>query len=94
MTTLNWPVKDSLEVLDYAIDWSSRLGDDTIASSTFSVISGGLVIDSQDNTTTHSLVWLSGGTVGQTAKIACLVVTAEGREFREVIGVPVVNRAA
>ena len=89
-----WPPKDPDEVLDYEIDWSDpdapRLATgDTIASSTWlagdplsqtwPAETGWLVKDSDTTTTTKSIIWLSGGTLGETYALTCRITTAQGR---------------
>jgi hypothetical protein len=77
---LQFPVKDPDEVLDYTVDWSARLDDDTISTSDFTLTTAaGVVIDSDSNTTTTTTVWLSGGTAGEQAEILNRITTAAGR---------------
>lgn len=91
---LTWPAKDPDEVLDYQVDWTDKLAGDTIATSAFTVVSaGGVVIDSQSNTTALSKVWLSGGTTGATAILQCRIATAGGRTFEETIALPIQSSA-
>lgn len=71
-------LKDPDAVLDYQIDWSTWLGSDTIASSSW-VIPTGITEDSDSNTTTTATVWLSGGTAGTTYTVTNRIVTAGGR---------------
>lgn len=71
-------LKDPESVLDYQIDWSTWLGSDTIASSSW-VIPTGITEDSDSNTTTTATVWLSGGTAGTTYTVTNRIVTAGGR---------------
>lgn len=71
-------LKDPNAVLDYQIDWSTWLGSDTIASSSW-VIPTGITEDSDSNTTTTATVWLSGGTAGTTYTVTNRIVTAGGR---------------
>lgn len=84
---LNWPAKDANEVADYSIDFSDRLGDDTIASATFSLATAaGLTIDSsEDDEDSIATVWLSAGTAGSKGKILCRVTTTDGRTFDETV---------
>lgn len=79
MTTQTWPFKDPDEVLDYSIDWTKRLDGDTIASSTFFVADGTIVIDSNTFTATGTTVWLSGGTLDETNTITNRIMTAGTR---------------
>ncbi len=71
-------IKDPDSVLDYTIDWSAWLGDDTIATSTF-LVSDGLTKNSDSKTTTMTLVWLSGGTAGNNYSVTNRIVTSSGR---------------
>jgi hypothetical protein len=71
--------KDPDAVLDYEIDWSAWLGEDTITASTFTVDTG-LTEDSESNDTTAATVWLSGGTVGARYLVTNHITTAAGRQ--------------
>jgi hypothetical protein len=69
--------KDPGEELDYVIDWSDWLdteNSEEIFSSSFNV-EAGLTKDSQDSTTTTSIVWLSGGSAGEEYRVECTIVT-------------------
>ncbi len=94
--SLKWPIKDINEKLDYGVDWSKRLKvGETIVTSTFSVLSGGLTKVSEDYNNTESLVRLEGGTAGLTAKLVCEITTSATppRTYRVDIQLPIVNRA-
>lgn len=84
-------VKDPSAILDYAIDWSTWLGSDTIATSTWSA-SAGITINSNTNTTTRATVWLSGGTAGNTYQLTNTITTAGGRTDQRTIAVEVKDR--
>lgn len=87
---LAWPEKDANEVLDYAIDFSERLGDDSLSSATFSLTTAaGLTIDSSSTDDCLAIVWLSSGTEGSKAKILCRVVTSDGRTMDETVSLVV-----
>ena len=78
-----WPKKDPDEILDYVVDWASKrlkVGE-TLASSTFTVVSGDVVIASQTFSAGFSTVWLSGGTNGTISKIINRVTTNQGRTY-------------
>lgn len=79
----SWPAKAPDEVLDYKVDWSARLADDTIESSEWSIILGDVVINSNSFTTTTATVWLSAGTTG-IARVKNKITTAVGRVITEV----------
>jgi hypothetical protein len=91
MTASNQFVKDPSAVLDYAWDWATWLGVDTIAESTVTAGSG-LTLDSSSNTTTKVTAWLSGGTAGVEYDVTCRVVTAGGRTDERTIAVRVEER--
>ena len=79
MTTVPFArTKDPQARLDWRVDWSEWLGDDTIATSSFAVETG-LTKDSEDNDTTTATVWLSGGTAGERYTVTNHIVTAGGR---------------
>jgi len=73
-------VKDPDSVEDFSRDWTAYLSDDsdTISTSTWSVASGSVVIDSSSNTTTKANVWLSGDP-GSVSEVRNRIVTAQGR---------------
>ena len=76
---VRWDPKDPDEVLDYDIDWSTRLATgDEIATSTWTVPSG-LTKGSDYVNGTKSVVWLSGGTLGETYPCLCRITTVDGR---------------
>ena len=72
-------LKDPQSVLDYAIDWSSWLGADTITVSAW-VPQTGITIDSDTKTDTTTTVWLSGGTDRESYRVTNHITTAAGRE--------------
>ena len=86
-----WPFKDPDEVLDYEVDWSARLGTDTISSVTWTVPAG---LTKEDEAATGDIVsvWLSGGSEGQSYNIGCRVVTSGGRTHDETFVLPVRSR--
>lgn len=73
-------VKDPDAVLDFPIsyaDWLTDIGD-TYNSHTVET-TGGLVVDSSTQDAGVITVWLSGGTVGETATFTVRIVTTGGR---------------
>ena len=87
---LTWPSKDPDEVLDYSIDWSARMANDSIVASSFIVAPGAnvaIVANSYSNTMTT--VWLAAGTAGRVAKVTNHVVTAAGREFDQSVSLTI-----
>lgn len=76
----NWPNKDPDDELDYVVDWSQWLGEDTIVSAAWSISpSGALALERQSETDDKATVWLSGGEVGSTYEVTCQITTAAGR---------------
>lgn len=94
MAFLKWPDKDPDEVLDYVIDWTERLGDDEIVSSTWiiaPVTTSPLTKDSDASTLTSTTIWLSGGLLAvapaATTKYTLTnrVVTGDGRTMDQSV---------
>jgi len=71
-------LKDPNAVLDYQVDWSDWLDEDTISSSAWTVPDG-ITKDSDTTTTTTTTIWLSGGTAGTEYTLVNRIVTAGGR---------------
>lgn len=76
--------KDQNDVTDWECRWASWLGNDTIATSTWTVPAG-ITKDSESNTTTVAKVWLSGGTDGQTYALLNRITTAAGRTADQTV---------
>ena len=70
--------KDPDAVLDYVWDWTSWLGDDTIATTTITAADG-ITVDSSATVGPLVTVWLSGGTAGTTYPVTCRITTDGGR---------------
>jgi hypothetical protein len=73
------------ETVDYGIDWSDRLGSDTITNSTWS-ISGpdsALTEGASNNTTTDTEIRLVGGTLGNQYSVKNTVITFGGQTFEQ-----------
>ena len=86
-----WPVKDPDEVLDYDVDWETRLAGDTIAAVVWTVPSG-LTQTDEDFNDTVATVWLSGGVDGTNYEVGCLITTVGGRTFDITVNLPVRDR--
>ena len=71
-------VKDPDAILDYGFDWSEWLGTDTITASSWAVPAG-LTEVADGNSTTTTVVWLSGGTAGASYTCTNTITTSEGR---------------
>lgn len=75
-----WPTKDPDEVLDYDINWADRLADgETISTSTWTVVSGTVTINSDSKTSARTKVWLQGGALGETSELRNRIVTSASR---------------
>lgn len=70
--------KDPNATKDYVVDWTDYLQGDTLATSVFTVPVG-LTKDSETNSSTSAIVWLSGGTVGTIYTILNRITTTAGR---------------
>lgn len=93
----SWPFKDPDEVADYDFNWTDRLLSsdeidagttvpaDTIFSSDWIVVEGTVHKDSDTFSATHTKLWLSGGTLGETCLITNRIVTAGGRTFDNTV---------
>lgn len=84
--------KDPDAVLEYAVDWSAWLGEDTIESSDWTDVTTGITVDSESFTDTTATVWLSGGTAGTRYTLTNHIVTVGGRTDDRTIAVTVQER--
>jgi hypothetical protein len=94
-----WPDKDKDEVLDYNIDWSRFLGDDTIVGVSWYIddadgvktsvspasVVNGLQMVQQTNTTTVATIRLSLGTNNIRYRISCQITTTEGLQYERSV---------
>lgn len=72
-------VKDPDAVLDFGWSWAAWLATgDQIVTSTW-IVPEGITKDSESNTTTTAIVWLSGGTAGQQYRVTNRITTSQGR---------------
>ncbi len=84
---ITWPAKDPNEVLDYQLDWADAdnprlVTAETLLTSTYSVVSGDVVINSSSFLASGlTTVWLSGGTVDTLCTILNRVTTSGGRTY-------------
>lgn len=80
--------KDPNEVLDYSVDWTTRLAGDVIDSSEWILKSGDVVLglDEFDSGSNISKVWVSGGTVEVgVAELTCRIMSVGGRTMDQTI---------
>jgi len=83
--------KDPTAKLDYSIDWTAFLADDTISTSVWAVPSGiTKVSDTHANGITT--IWLSGGTVDTDYDVSNTITTADGRIDKRTILIRVRSR--
>lgn len=88
-------LKDPQAVLDYGVRWGEKWlqADETIVSSTWTVPAG-ITKDSSDivDSGKTTLVWLSGGTVGEEYVVTNHVTTSKNRQDDRSILIRMVNR--
>ena len=90
MTTYN-VTKDPQAVLDYGFDWTAWLNGDTIVASVWAV-EGGITLDSESETATATIIWLSGGTAGVKYECTNTITTTAGRVDERTLYVRVQDR--
>lgn len=83
--------KDPNATLDYTIDWRQWLGDDQIATSTWT-LPVGITNAGATFSISTSTVWLSGGTAGSSYSVYCQITTIGGRTEKRTIKVNAVDR--
>ena len=84
-------LKDPEAVLDYAFDWSSWLASgETISTETLT--GSGVTVDSSSESDGVVTAWISGGTAGQTATVACKIVTSASRTDERTIKLKIQER--
>lgn len=90
-------LKDPDEVLDYLIDYSSRLVSGETIQSVEIVAPAGITVAPTGHPTTHTdstvTVWLAGGIVGSRLNIVGRVTTSGGRVKEQAIRVRIIDRA-
>jgi len=80
--------KDPDAVKDYQIDWSTWLGTDTIATSTWTVPAG-ITKASDTKTDTTTTAWLTGGTLGTDYSLVNRITTTGLRTEDQTIVIKV-----
>lgn len=82
--------KTSSEVLEYGVDWSTRLATgDTISASSWPTVEAGITVTGDDFDDTSTTVVVSGGTSGNTYSLINRITTASGLTLEHIIGIPV-----
>lgn len=104
--SLKWPFKDPDETLDYSVDWSRFLGDDTILSVQWYVDDSdgtktaidpggtvnGLTLTNQSSTSTVAIAVWSNGTPNYTYKVTCAITYGSSLTVERTIQLPVRER--
>lgn len=78
-------IKDPDAIRTFGINWAEFLGGLTFNSSTWSVTSGTVVIDTNTTSTTFSLVKLSGGTLNEKCALRNRVTRSDGERDDQTI---------
>lgn len=104
---LKWPDKDPDEQLDYSIDWSRYLGDDTISSVVWyiedadgvkqewpgTIVTNELQHISSSNTNTVATIQIALGNNNTTYTIYCEVTTSAGITTERKVRIRVQERS-
>jgi hypothetical protein len=81
MAFASWDAeKDPQAIRDYGVDWAADLGALTIATSTWTVVSGSATIVSDNKTATTTTVRITGGTDGAKTTFLNHIVLSDGQE--------------
>ena len=76
---LSFPAKDPDSYLDYYVDWSPWLPEgDTITGSLW-ILPDDLISELEGVYDTSTLIWMSGGVIGQTYELVNRITTVGGR---------------
>jgi len=84
--------KDPSAALDYGFDWSDWLTSGEVLSASAWTVPTGINNDNDSRGTDTTVIWLSGGTAGQSYTIACKVTTDDGRIDERSFVIQVENR--
>lgn len=87
-----WPFKDPNEVLDFEVDWTARIGSSDAIDTVTWTMPAGITKDDQTVSGKVAIIWISGGTEGQSYNVGCRVETTGGRIYDETIVLPVRSR--
>lgn len=93
--SMKWKTpKDPDEVLDYVVDYSSRMepGDRIASIMEVSVVEGTVHIDSYGFTDNRLTVWLSGGSEGESCPILFRITTEGGRLLDQTVVVKIKSK--
>lgn len=87
--------KDPDSTVDYTFDWTDWLGTDTILSATtIPDIASGVTVVGVPTWTGGKAVtcWLTGGTLGTTARVVCRITTTGGRTEDRTLALAIQQR--
>lgn len=73
-----WPDKLAPAVIIYGVDWARRLGEATIVSHNFELVSGSVTLTPRAPNGTETSVEIAGGTAGSIAVIIASAVASDG----------------
>lgn len=73
-----WPDKLAPAVIFYGVDWARRLGEATIVSHDFELVSGSVTLTPRAPNGTETSVEIAGGTAGSVAVIIASAVASDG----------------
>lgn len=85
-------LKDPDATLDYGLDWSGWLQDSETISTAVWTVPTGITKSSQQESSTETVIWLSGGTAGTNYNLSCKITTSSGRIDERTMTIIVRNR--
>lgn len=88
-TKLDPFIKDPDSIRTFGIDWATFLNGQAFTSSSWTVASGTVAIDSNSTSTTFSLVKLTGGSVGEKCALRNRVTRTDGERDDQTIYVKI-----
>ena len=92
MATEGYFTKDPTAVLDYKFNWAAWLATGaTISTSTWTV-DDGITKDSDVKSATETVVWLSGGTLGESYRVTNKITTSGNRTESRTMHFTIKNR--
>jgi len=88
---LTWPTKDPNEKLDYDLDWTDRLSGDTVQTSVWSIPIE-LTNEEDSFTPTSTLIWITGGVIGESYPLTNTIQTVGGRIMVQTVELSVSSK--
>lgn len=88
---LAWADKRPGDLLEYVLDWSHRLQEETIRASDFFVPDNAIleVVDTVFSDT-RTTIWLAGGDAGKNYEITNRITTSSGRTMEQPVRLRVI----